>query len=41
MTGPGTSNATRAKFLRPRAVDHPAAGQSTFPDLIPDVHRQD
>ncbi len=26
----------RARFLRPRAVDHPAAGQATFPDLLPD-----
>jgi len=30
--------ATRAvsKILRPRAVDHPVAGQETFPDLVPD-----
>ncbi|MEO6811363.1 MAG: hypothetical protein ABI353_19815, partial [Isosphaeraceae bacterium] len=29
--------AARAKFLRPRAIDHPAAGIETFPDLRPDT----
>lgn len=26
-----------SKILRPRAVDHPSAGQATFPDLLPDT----
>lgn len=26
-----------SKILRPRAVDHPSAGQTTFPDLLPDT----
>jgi hypothetical protein len=32
-----TTFPARAKFLRPRAIDHPAAGQATFPDLVPDA----
>lgn len=27
--------ASMAKTLRPRAVDHPSAGRTTFPDLVP------
>ncbi len=31
-----TTPAARAKFLRPRKVDHPASGDA-FPDLVPDT----
>ena len=31
-----TSFSARAKFLRPRKIDHPMSGE-TFPDLVPDL----